>query len=188
VDVSVGRDDLTVTGRGGRSYPVGGFEYDTQTLTATWTLSRALANDRVELLLDGGAEGVKAATSGAPLNGRWVNGDDDYPTGDAGGPPQSLLFRLNVLPGDVTRDGVVNAADVVRVRSGRAGPADNGYSVFQDVNGSGRVDSVDYALVRSRQGTTLPAPKAPAVGGKDPVILRIAPVRRQLFSTVAILA
>ena len=188
VDVSVARDDLTVTGRHDATYPIGNFEYDPRTYTATWTLSRALANDRLELLLEGGARGVKAASSGAPLNGRWANGDDDYPTGDVSGPPQSLLFRLNVLPGDVTRDGAVSAADVVRVRSGRTAPVGGGYSVFHDVNGSGRVDAVDYALVRSRQGTTLPAPQAPAVGGSSLLVPRIAPVRRQLFSTTPILA
>jgi hypothetical protein len=73
----------------------------------------------------------------------------------------------------------------VRSRQGaskaRPGPGSR-YSVFHDLNGNGVVDVADYATVRSRVQTTLPAPPASAAGAS----LRIAPLRRQWFAPAAI--
>ena len=63
--------------------------------------------------------------------------------------------RLDVLPGDVNDDGVVNAQDMVLVRNMILG-AGGGPTIFGDINGDGKVDSNDYIIVRTHVGTRLP--------------------------------
>jgi hypothetical protein len=66
----------------------------------------------------------------------------------------SYTRRLDVLPGDVNDDGVVNAQDAVLVRNeylGLAMPL-----IFGDINGDGTVDLNDYNAVRKLIGTMLP--------------------------------
>jgi Dockerin type I domain len=62
--------------------------------------------------------------------------------------------RLDVLPGDVNDDGVVDSQDLVLVRNMWLGitPA----TIFGDINGAGVVNGTDYNDVRARIGTTLP--------------------------------
>ena len=62
--------------------------------------------------------------------------------------------RLDVLPGDVNDDGVVNAQDAVLVRNEYLGLAMP--NVFGDINGDGTVDLNDYNTVRRLIGTSLP--------------------------------
>src|SRR5206468_2162311 len=123
--------------------------YDAPTRTATWTLGRAIGSDRVVLRLrsDAGADANTGVSAGGePLDGEWADGADAYPSGDgtAGG---DFAFRVNVLPGDVNRDGVVNAQDLGRVRARqqtRAGSSAAAtavdYGAFEDVNGDGRIN------------------------------------------------
>ena len=73
---------------------------------------------------------------------------------------------MNVLPGDVTRDGSILGDDVVLVRNAQG--FDPGVGLYntpmKDVNGSGFILGDDVVLVRNRQGFELPAgePIAPA--------------------------
>jgi hypothetical protein len=62
--------------------------------------------------------------------------------------------RLDVLPGDVNDNGVVNLQDVLLVRNEAEGitPA----TIFGDINGDGVVNLTDYNLVRALLGSTLP--------------------------------
>ena len=62
--------------------------------------------------------------------------------------------RLDVLPGDVNDDGVVNAQDAVLVRNEYLGLAMP--NIFGDINGDGTVDLNDYNTVRRLIGTALP--------------------------------
>jgi hypothetical protein len=74
-------------------------------------------------------------------------------------------FRLDILPGDVTRNGIVQANDVGQTRA-RQGelivpgtpptPSAN-YSIYFDVSGNGLIQANDVGQVRSRQGDFLPA-------------------------------
>ena len=64
---------------------------------------------------------------------------------------------FNVLPGDVTGDGVVDAKDLLAVRNQvQAGT----YSIWADVDGSGVVDLTDYTNVRKRIGGQLVVPQS----------------------------
>ncbi len=62
--------------------------------------------------------------------------------------------RLDVLPGDVNDDGVVNAADMSAVTAQVNTPT--ALYVFADIDGSGVVNQTDYTEVRRRIGRTLP--------------------------------
>ena len=99
-----------------------------------------------------------------------------------------VVGRLSVVPGDATRDGVVNALDVAQVRSrqgtasGTPGRGVQAHSVFHDIDGSGTINVLDYAAARARFGWALPAsPRAtPAAAPRT-----APPLRRQLFADSA---
>jgi uncharacterized delta-60 repeat protein len=142
-DVAVDRDSLTVRGTNVPTYDfaagAAGFTYDAATYTATWTLARDLAKDRLRLDLN-----VPALAGGA------------------------LLLRLDVLPGDVDDSGAVVAGDVSNVKkrffstTAAPGPAGNTqYSPFCDVDGSAAIVAGDFSEVKKRFFDTLPP--APAV-------------------------
>jgi len=85
-----------------------------------------------------------------------------FPSGDgtAGG---DFRFRVNVLPGDAFRDGVVNAIDAAAVRTRLRQRAVGGaprYSLFCDLDGDGRIGVWDEMLVRQRLGHALPGDRA----------------------------
>ena len=64
--------------------------------------------------------------------------------------------RLDVLPGDVNDDGVVNVQDMVLIRNQMLGLLGAVPTIFGDINGDGKVDINDYTAVRKLIGTTLP--------------------------------
>ncbi len=131
------------------------FEYSGVTWTATWTLLAPIAADRLLLQLNGAAGGVTSVASGMLLDGEWKDGTSIYSgNGTAGG---NLAFRFNVLPGDASGNGSVQANDVVLLRNAQSCmPGHMSYFCTYDVNGSGAVTSADLVLTRNRQGISLP--------------------------------
>jgi hypothetical protein len=156
--VTVVQGDLLLNGVNVPSYTVGGFSYDSGTNTATWTLSAPVANDKLLVHL----KNTIRDQQNDELDGEWVNGADAYPSGDgnAGG---LFQFRLNVLPGDVDRDGDVDINDknAVSARSftspSNPGTPPNTYTAYHDVNGSAVILADDTSAVNGRMGTALPA-------------------------------
>jgi hypothetical protein len=63
--------------------------------------------------------------------------------------------RLDVLPGDVNDDGVVNVQDLVAIRNQMLGLLGTVPTIFGDINGDGKVDINDYIAVRKLIGTHL---------------------------------
>src|SRR5439155_4849211 len=160
--------DLSLRGAASvRPYPIAGFSYDPATYTAVWTLPSPVVNDRLRLVIsDDAAAGV------AGLDGEWVNPDpravppvrgNGYPSGDgvAGG---VFSFLINVLSGDATGDGQVNAldlSDVKRRLNRRAGDGVVGtgaYAALGDVNGDGMINALDVSGVKQRLNRRLPSP------------------------------
>jgi hypothetical protein len=163
-DVLADVSDLAVRGVNVATYPVTTFAYNDLTHTATWTLGRSIANDKVMLDLDadGRSRGVRGSEPGGQLlDGEWAVGGT-YPSGDVT-PGGDFRFRLDVLGGDATRDGRVNALDMAdaKRRNGRAaGDGVTGtaaYSAFADFDGGGRVNALDLAFVKGRLGQALPS-------------------------------
>jgi hypothetical protein len=62
--------------------------------------------------------------------------------------------RLDVLPGDVNDDGVVNTQDVIAVRNMIVGL--QAATIYGDLDGNGIADMTDYNQVRRSLGTSLP--------------------------------
>jgi hypothetical protein len=153
-DVLVLEQDLAVRGVRAPAYATSAFDYDEATHTATWTLAQPVVNDKIVLDLDGGPDGIISPFA-VGLDGDWVNGADAYPSGD-GTPGGDLRFRLNVLGGDVTRDGRVTYVDWLELRRRLArtaaspgptnGPAS--YSAYHDPSGDGAVGPTDLVMVR----------------------------------------
>jgi hypothetical protein len=142
-NVAVTSADLSLasTSTPGQSYTFSGFNYDSASHTATWTLPTALGVDRLMLALDGDTEDGHIG----------VHNSANTFVGDF-----SLGFA--VLPGDFTGDGVVTAQDAVGVRNQMPPYLSLGAipSVFADLDGSGIVDVSDYNQVRRRIGQRLP--------------------------------
>jgi hypothetical protein len=164
---------------------VGTFTYDAATFTATWTLTAGtFTADKLLVSLDDAL--VAGAAGGPALDGEWTNptppaagGADLFPSGDgtAGG---DFNFRLNVLPGDVNRNGIVQSNDALPIQASLlAVPGSAGYTIFKDVNGNGILQASDFLNVQSRLLNALPAgePVAPA-----PIVPPSAK-RRSPFST-----
>jgi hypothetical protein len=80
--------------------------------------------------------------------------------------------QLDVLPGDVNDDGVVNTTDGVLILRNET-PA-HAYNVIYDVNGDGSVNTLDFTMYRPKIGTVLPPVEAPAaMVGMSPAIVDV---------------
>lgn len=67
----------------------------------------------------------------------------------------SVFVPMNVLVGDVSGDGEVNATDIIQTKS-KSGQALGATNFRTDVNVSGQINAGDVALVKSKSGTALP--------------------------------
>jgi parallel beta-helix repeat protein len=74
----------------------------------------------------------------------------------AGANIEGYTRRLDVLPGDVNDDGIVNRQDLILTRTAILGIG-AGPTMFGDINGDGRIDIRDYLAVRKRFATKLPS-------------------------------
>ena len=165
-DVNVTEGDLTLTGVNVPSYAFSAFSYDTVNHRATWTVSQNLPRDKLLLDLDGSTANAATDVAGDRLDGEWTNptwsppaapvGGDNWPSGNgvAGG---DFQFRINVLPGNVNQDGMVNVQDLAvlaaNYRKSLTGWA-NG-----DFNCDGVVDVQDLAVLAANYRLGLPVPE-----------------------------
>ena len=176
-DVSgqIDQGDLVVRGSATPTYATTSFRYDAPTRTAVWGLAAPVTNDRLRLVLDDAGIGG--------LDGEWFNplpvtpAGDAYPSGDgvAGG---DFNFRVNVLGGDATQDGVVNALDLsfIKQRLNRTAtnPGSGGavYSVFGDITADGTINALDLSAAKQRLNRRLPADEPAATAllfGRAPI-------------------
>ena len=149
-DVIVGQNDLSVRGVRVPQYAVQGFSYDPVLFTATWTLTRPVGADRLLLALS------PAVTDRMqnPLAGPFTQ-------------------RLDVLPGDVNRDGQVVPMDALRVRLKfnsatnvpRLGAA--AYDPLHDLDGSGRIIAGDLSIATRNLMSRLPAGSPTAAASRS---------------------
>lgn len=133
-DVVVNQNDLALSGLSVPSYGIANFSYNPTTHTAIWTLSSSPGIDHLTLALDG------------------ANDIHDQAGNLLSGGPTSQ--HLNVLPGDVSGDGVVNSSDLVLLRNNFTATTHT-YNVLYDLDGDGTVDMTDYVLLRNLVGTHL---------------------------------
>jgi hypothetical protein len=155
VALTLDQTDLVVRGVTTPTYTITGFRYDAATKTGVWTLSSAITNDKIRLFLDDALL--------PSLDGEWTDSSaaESYPSGNgtAGG---DFSFRLNVLGGDVTGDGQVNALDLsfIKQRLNRTAlnPGVTGatYSPFADIDANGSINALDLSAAKQRLNRRLP--------------------------------
>jgi hypothetical protein len=68
--------------------------------------------------------------------------------------PDSTV-SVNILTGDTTGNGAVNASDIAQVK-GQSGSPINSTNFREDVTVNGVINSSDIALVKSRSGAAIP--------------------------------
>ncbi|MCH8921578.1 MAG: hypothetical protein IIA67_00340, partial [Planctomycetes bacterium] len=166
--VTVTAGNLSLIGVNTSQFDVVAFDYDTDTFTATWTLASPLAADKILLEL---SEAVHDVT-GLPLDGHWDTGNT-FPSGDGAigsgdsGSDDAFRFRLNVLPGDVTADEVVDRGDLLALvhRLG-TGMGESHYDARLDVRFDGQVDLSDLREVLRRLSIRLPSGEPNETGGE----------------------
>ena len=145
-DVNVTSGDLLLTGDTVADYSglISGFDYDSGTFLATWTLSEPLEADRLNLQL--------AAV-----------------TDLAGNPLVATSVDFTALPADSNQDEVVLSDDLVQVRNLQfelitgLGTATSNYSPRHDLNGDGVILSDDLVLSRNHQFSVLPLPPTASI-------------------------
>jgi hypothetical protein len=157
-------------------------EYDLGFHIVTWTLPNPIEADKYILEVDGDPGGVHARD----LDDIWLDGDNDYePGGD-------YLRRMDILPGNSNGGRYIDSRDYVAVREAmntsitNIGVGNGSYTIHSDLNGDGRINSVDLAEVRKRYLTRLPFGEPTAAASASPSRLR--PFTRSLFSSEPILA
>ena len=148
-NVNVQANSLTVTGISGAQYAFSGFNYNSTTDTATWTLSQSISRDQISVRLKSTGTGAVTDTGGLALDGEWTNEVSAYPSGNgvAGG---DFQFAFNVLPGDVAQANIVNVQSIAIIT---AEWLHTGYQ-SGDINGDGIVNSQDLAVVSSNWFST----------------------------------
>jgi hypothetical protein len=151
-DVNVSQASLALTGVNVASYSITGFSYNSVTHTGTWTVAGSIGTDRLHVdLKSTGASAVTDAI-GTGLDGEWTDGTSSYPSGNgtAGG---DFNFHFNVLPGDVTQNGIVNGLDINLIATnwlhvGR---------VMGDSNGDDIINGLDINTIATHWLAKLPA-------------------------------
>jgi Matrixin len=153
--VDVQAEDLAISAAGLPPASIAAFQYEPQTLTATWTLAQNLDRGEWTIALDGhSASGVRS-TAGVLLDGDWIDQSSQFPSGDgvAGG---DFAFGFRVMPGDLNHDQTIDIFDINLASSywGLANPDG-------DPNGDGILDIFDINAISSNWSG---APTAPGGG------------------------
>ncbi|MCH8922193.1 MAG: CotH kinase family protein, partial [Planctomycetes bacterium] len=156
--VIISEDDLVITGVNRGGYPFSRFQYEADTFAgtyiATWTLSGAIAADRLVFNLK---DSVHDPGDNA-IDGNWINGANAFPSGN--GQRESadnFQFRLNVLPGDAEGSEDVGRGDLLAVmRHIGRDASDAGYNARADVTADGQIDVDDLRSILLRDSTRLP--------------------------------
>ena len=173
VPVVVGADDLVLQSSGGVAAPtVESFE-QLDLVTVKWQLAEDLSNHTFFLQINDSAQS-RAAVS---LDGEWQNGITTTTSGNgvAGG---DFSFQMNVLTGDVNRDGLVGSADTGLLFPALGlGIGADSYTVFADINGSGTVAVNDLATIRSSYGQQVDNDGAFAALTESPVTSDVSATR-----------
>jgi photosystem II stability/assembly factor-like uncharacterized protein len=74
---------------------------------------------------------------------------------DQGNVLSSANVTMGLLLGDVSGDGVVDSTDTHRTKVDRGQPT-NSTNFREDIDTNGRIDTIDFSLIKSQVGTMLP--------------------------------
>ncbi len=139
--------------------PIGGVTFNSTTRVGTIALNQAIQADKLRLTI---LSSVTDA-AGNQLDGEWV---DDITIGASGNGTAggNFVYRFNILPGDISGEGVVLGNDITAVVTARSTVAGGpGYNPRADIDASGVVLGNDVTAVTIKRGTSLPAGSPPEV-------------------------
>ncbi len=171
-NVQVAAGDLSVSGTNVTAYAFSDFSYDPNTFTATWTLSQTLAKDKILLNLDANGMNPVHNSEGQALDGAWINGTSSFPSGN-GTAGNEFQFRVNVLPGDIDGNALVNIVDAAAVllKNGK-NAGDAAYNFRYDIDGSGSITRDDFnQIYYSLFGNMLPSGNPAGLSNDAPTAL-----------------
>ncbi|MCA9157425.1 MAG: hypothetical protein KDA72_03815 [Planctomycetales bacterium] len=125
--------------------------YNENSFVATIQFDEPLSADKLAI----GIRDTLSDAAGNQLDGEWLDGGSQTTSGDgiAGG---NFYYRIHVLAGDLSGDGVVLGNDVtagVLARSKSVG--DDGYYPLSDLDGSGNTTPEEIKMLVSLRGTWL---------------------------------
>ena len=167
-DVDVEQSHLAVTGAAQAEYEFAGFKYDPISFVATWILNGPIRAEKLLLELSGDVQDV----AGRGLDGNWTDGAGAFPSGnELIESDDRFRFRLNVLSGDVTGDGVVDREDLVDLIHRLGTDVSRGSFEHRfDTNADGQIDVADLREVLFRLSGKLPSGE-PIPGGTSQPLL-----------------
>lgn len=181
--VTIASGALAIRGVNTANYTVSATPTNPSGFTYTWTVTTPIVGDRLLIELDD----AKVTSSGSSLDGEWT---DNTSTGNSGNGTAGgdFKFRVNVLPGDVDGDGDTQNDDRMDVRLAMFTSTSVGgstYSTRRDLDGSGKINVVDFIIARNHLNKTLPAgtPNSPAA--PDSVVVRANRPDRRATATTA---
>ncbi len=127
--------------------------YDPDAFVLTVTFATPLRRDRVTIVVDYTIEDL----AGNPLDGEIYDPQNAVlPSGNGVNGGQGV-FRVNVLKGDVNRDGVTDATDLDLISAALGScKGDSGFDENADLNADGCVDDLDAAITTGALGAELP--------------------------------
>ncbi|MEZ6076346.1 MAG: hypothetical protein R3C56_11990 [Pirellulaceae bacterium] len=126
--------------------------YHMESRVATIQFSEPLSEDKLAI----GIHDALSDEAGNQLDGEWLDGGSQTTSGDgnAGG---NFYYRIHVLAGDLSGDGVVLGNDVTAgVLARSKSVSDDGYYPLSDLDGSGDTTPEEIDLLVSLRGTWLP--------------------------------
>jgi photosystem II stability/assembly factor-like uncharacterized protein len=98
---------------------------------------------------------LRVRLTGATCNAQFVTLTVTGAHDDQGNTLPSVEATFGLLLGDVNGDGLVDKEDVRRIKLDRGQTTDN-TNFREDINTNGRIDAVDFAIVKEQLGTMLP--------------------------------
>ncbi|MBN2291190.1 MAG: hypothetical protein JXM70_02120 [Pirellulales bacterium] len=173
-DVDVQMGDLSISGVNTMAYTFDDFSYDSNTYTATWTLSNAIGKDKLLIDLDGDGLDPVEDYLGNDLDGEWTTSSSTYNSGDST-PGGDFEFRFNVLPGDVNASSSVNIFDLILANLKKnKDTSDAGYVAQYDIDGDGTITTSDCNVISGSIGDTLPAGNPVGISDDAPTTANIS--------------
>ncbi len=127
-------------------------EYDRIRFIASLKIASPFGVDKLQVVI---SDTVTDA-DGNRLDGEWVNNGSQQRSGD-GNPGGIFSYRINVLPGDISGDGVVLGNDItLSVLARNKSVVNPDFNPLTDLDGSGTSTQQELEFVVSQRSKSLP--------------------------------
>ncbi|GAA5511055.1 hypothetical protein Rcae01_06568 [Novipirellula caenicola] len=158
VSASISVNDFRVSGIAGvRTDETPGVIPQIESVSASGTIVRVRLNqalDASQFTITAVSTGITDA-QGNTLDGEWTQASAGQLVSGNGVAGGDFSFRLNILPGDVNQDGIVNSTDSDSISGFSYSFGNTNYSIFRDVNGDAKQDTTDKTRILEREGSKL---------------------------------